>query len=264
MLWNYGCIERRKKISISLADLAAQRLTETCRCFAYFFCQEVLVLTAINIARGHFSYCNMCFVQSQVGSVIGEHRHAINRACAVAVKHDYLAATGWIVCVAQSFAVHAHITKRFFHHSVRLARNDKAIFGNAHIQTLTAATQCKQHRVRLVGTGSRDCYRTIKLADCLPKRAHQIGTGSIFASNNSRNYFRIGRNWFGNLEPITHFDIGMVINITVESGNQIRHCCICIKFFTVDWMCVCFRDNADTRPSCVPKHRQPCSGLTHQ
>ena len=143
MLWHDRCIERRTKISISFADLAAQCFAEACWRFAYFFCQKMLVLATIDVARGHLGYCNIGFVQTQIGSVIGKHRHSVNCACNVAVEHDDLATTRRIVCVAQCLAVHAHITKRFFYDAIWLTCNNEAVFSNADIQTLSTTAECK-------------------------------------------------------------------------------------------------------------------------
>ena len=200
----------------------------------------MLVFTAVNVARGHFGYCDIGFVQPQISSVVGKHRHSVNSSCTVAIEHDDLAATRRIVCVTQRFAVHSHIAQGFFNDAVRLTRNNKTIFGNADVQTLSAATERKQHFVWLVGTCSCNCYRTIKLANCLSKCTDQIGTSCILASNDSGNHFRISGNRLGNLEPVAHFDIGMVIDITVERRNQIWHCSIYFNFFAVDWMRICF------------------------
>ena len=58
--------------------------------------------------------------------------------------------------------------------------------------------------------------------------------------------------------------VGMIVDITIQSRNEVGRICIAFELFAVDRVGIRLRDDADARPARVTEHCDARFGLAHQ
>ena len=90
------------------------------------------------------------------------------------------------------------------------------------VHALTAAAQGEEERARHVGARHADRHRPFERADGAAERLDGIDTGRQMTCHERRDHLRVGRDRCGDAQPVRGPQVGVVVDVTVQRGNDVR------------------------------------------
>ena len=222
------------------------------------------MVSTIDVARGHLGRQRVAFSNVQRGAVIGQQGDALRRTGARAIEHRHLSTTGGAVGMCQRLSVHTYVPLRFFHQAVRLARHHVAVLRQSDAQSLTTPLQREQQGVGLIGRCSGDCHRPVERRNRFTECVAQCCALCEQSRHQRWNHLCIGGDGLRHTQLVSCTQVGMIVDVAIERGNEIRGVTRRLQLFTVHRMGIGLGDDADARPSRVAKYGNAGVGLAHQ
>ncbi len=190
-------------------------------------------------------------------AVVGEPRHAVERAGAIRIEADQLPA---------GLAVEAQVVTGLLDDPVGLAGDDEAVLGEADVDTLSAAAQGEQHPPGGRGRHRPDRHRPLEPTHRAPERldegvevapAGAEGVGVV--AEQGGDHLGVGGDRTGEAQLVLDLEVGVVVDVAVEHADAIRPFAL-DDLVAVHGMGVGLADDADAGPARVSEHADPGAG----